>query len=44
METPAPIGTRVYHTERHEYGVIEEYRADGAPLVRYDYGLSGGRQ
>jgi hypothetical protein len=38
MDAPAPIGTRVFHTERREYGTIEEYNTAGQPCVRYDYG------
>ena len=32
------IGTRVRHKEHGERGVIEDFRHDGHPLVRWEYG------
>lgn len=32
------IGARVLHRLTGEYGTIEEFRADGQPIVRWDYG------
>ena len=33
-----PLGVRVRDTQSGELGIIEEYRTDGIPLVRWDYG------